>query len=217
MIATGGKNGEGYIWARELGHTVKTMIPVLTGIIPAEDISELKGVRARTRVSLLKKGKTVAFETGEVQFNSEYVSGICIMNLSRYLMTDDDTEFGDYELFFNFVPDFKREEVEKMLENGAIISLADQKLAARCDDILSWKLTVKGAMGWKYAQVAKGGVILDEVDKNTMESRMIPGLFFAGEVTDYDGECGGYNLNNAWTGGLAAGYAMGKKCTDLSD
>ena len=217
LISTGGKSGEGYIWARKLGHQVKTMIPVLTGIIPKDDISKLAGVRARASVTLLKKGKEVLTETGEVQFNAGYVSGICIMNLSRYLLISDDTGFNDYELVFDFVPDFEKEEVEKMLAGGAIVSLVDQKLAGFLDDICEWKLTVDGAMGWKYAQVAKGGVVLDEIDEKTMESKLVPGLFFAGEVTDYDGKCGGYNLNNAWRGGLAAGYAMGKRCTDTKD
>ena len=56
--------------------------------------------------------------------------------------------------------------------------------------------------------MTKGGVLLEEIDMKTMESRVISGLYFAGEVTDYDGPCGGYNLNNAWLGGIRAGRAM---------
>ena len=67
-----------------------------------------------------------------------------------------------------------------------------------------------GAKGWKYAQCTAGGVSLDEVDPETMESKLVPGLYFSGEVLDYDGPCGGYNLYHAWTTGLAAGKAMGQ-------
>lgn len=70
------------------------------------------------------------------------------------------------------------------------------------------EFTPAGRKGWKEAQVTKGGVLLEEIDMKTMESRVISGLYFAGEVTDYDGPCGGYNLHNAWLGGIRAGRAM---------
>ena len=50
-----------------------------------------------------------------------------------------------------------------------------------------------------------------EIDQETMESRLIPGLYFSGEVTDYDGPCGGFNLQNAWMTGIRAGRAMAEK------
>lgn len=65
-----------------------------------------------------------------------------------------------------------------------------------------------GRKGWKEAQVTKGGVALEEIDLTTMESKVRSGLYFAGEVIDYDGPCGGYNLHNAWLTGLKAGAAM---------
>ena len=65
-----------------------------------------------------------------------------------------------------------------------------------------------GKKGWKEAQVTKGGVSLDEVNMGTMESKLIKGLYFAGEVLDYDGPCGGYNLHNAWITGMKAGKDM---------
>ena len=55
------------------------------------------------------------------------------------------------------------------------------------------------------AQCTKGGVVLDEIDMETMESKMCSGLYLAGELIDYDGPCGGYNLQNAWETGLRAG------------
>jgi hypothetical protein len=73
--------------------------------------------------------------------------------------------------------------------------------------IKSFSFPVSGTKGWKEAQVMSGGVVLSEIDDNTMESKLIPGLYFAGEVLDYDGLCGGYNLNNAWITGIRAGTA----------
>jgi predicted flavoprotein YhiN len=69
------------------------------------------------------------------------------------------------------------------------------------------RIPVKGVKGWKNAQVTSGGVDLAEVDSATMASTIVPGLFFAGEVLDYDGPSGGFNLDHAWTSGILAGRA----------
>lgn len=70
---------------------------------------------------------------------------------------------------------------------------------------------VTGGKGWKYAQCTSGGVALDEINKSTMESKIVNGLFFSGEIIDFDGPCGGYNLQNAWLNGLAAGHNIVKE------
>ena len=66
---------------------------------------------------------------------------------------------------------------------------------------------------WRQALVTAGGVLLDEVDPRTMESRLVPGLFFAGEVLDIDGVSGGYNLQAAFSTGYLAGRAAAKALT----
>ena len=67
---------------------------------------------------------------------------------------------------------------------------------------------VQGVKGWNEAQITLGGVSMEEINPVTMESRLVPGLFFSGEVTDFDGPCGGYNLHNAWITGMLAGSGM---------
>jgi len=62
--------------------------------------------------------------------------------------------------------------------------------------------------------VTCGGVRLGEVDFKAMESRLVPGLHFAGEVLDVDGVTGGFNFQAAWTGGWLAGRAMAGKAED---
>ena len=66
----------------------------------------------------------------------------------------------------------------------------------------------KKLRGWDHAEVTRGGVPQEEVDDETMESKIVPGLYFAGEVLDYDGPTGGYNLQHAWITGIKAGRAM---------
>ena len=69
---------------------------------------------------------------------------------------------------------------------------------------------VQGKSLFKEEFVTCGGVSLTEVDFRTMESKIVPGLYFAGEVLDIDGVTGGFNLQSAWTTGWIAGHAMGQ-------
>jgi predicted Rossmann fold flavoprotein len=71
----------------------------------------------------------------------------------------------------------------------------------------SWTFEVIGTRSWLDAQVTAGGVATDEMDPGSMESRLVPGLFFAGEIMDVDGDSGGFNLQWAWTSGRLAGSA----------
>ena len=78
------------------------------------------------------------------------------------------------------------------------------------------RFKVKGLKGWNEAQVTAGGISLAQVDELTMESKLISGLFFSGEVLDYDGPCGGYNLHHAWLTGIRAGKGMAERCTEFT-
>lgn len=69
----------------------------------------------------------------------------------------------------------------------------------------NWRLHPTGTQSWMFSQVTAGGVDVHQVNDQTMESRLVPGLFFAGEVLDIDGDCGGYNLQWAWSSGYVAG------------
>ena len=73
------------------------------------------------------------------------------------------------------------------------------------------ELAVKGKSLNKEEFVTCGGVSLKEVNMKTMESRIQPGLFMAGELLDIDGVTGGFNFQSAWTGGHIAGMAMAEK------
>ena len=66
-------------------------------------------------------------------------------------------------------------------------------------------LPVQGTLGFEGAQVTAGGIRTEEFDPETLQSRLVPGLYAAGEVLDIDGDCGGYNLQWAWSSGRLAG------------
>ena len=68
-----------------------------------------------------------------------------------------------------------------------------------------------GIRGWKEAQVTMGGVSMDEINEETSESKLVPGLYITGELADRDFMCGGFNLSNAWLTGLAAAADIAAK------
>ncbi len=71
-----------------------------------------------------------------------------------------------------------------------------------------WKFKITDTKGFNNAQVTVGGVNTHEVDSYTLESKITPGLYFAGEILDVDGDCGGYNLHWAWSSGIQAGKSI---------
>jgi predicted Rossmann fold flavoprotein len=86
--------------------------------------------------------------------------------------------------------------------------LANKELAALAAELQQGRYAISGKGVFKEEFVTCGGVRLDEVDFRTMESRLCPHLYFAGEILDIDGLTGGYNFQSAWTTGWLAGQAM---------
>ena len=88
--------------------------------------------------------------------------------------------------------------------------VAPEGLKVLAENIKKLRLDVKEASGFEKAQVTAGGVCVDEVNQETMESLCCPGLYLTGELLDVDGICGGYNLQWAWATGYLAGRDCGK-------
>lgn len=76
--------------------------------------------------------------------------------------------------------------------------------------LTGWRFSIRGTKSWPSAQVTAGGIRTREIDENTMESLLVKGLYFAGEIMDVDGMCGGFNLQWAWTSGYIAGCSAAK-------
>jgi predicted flavoprotein YhiN len=92
----------------------------------------------------------------------------------------------------------------------------DRKAAALTKDertrlvrgIKHLRIPLTGTLGFKKAEVTAGGIALDEVDSRTMQSKLVPGLYLAGEILDLDGPIGGYNFQAAWSTGWLAGRSV---------
>lgn len=89
--------------------------------------------------------------------------------------------------------------------------LADRDLQELSSQLKDWRLTVTDTNGFRNAQVTAGGASVEEFDPQTLESKMVPGLFACGEVLDVDGDCGGFNLQWAWSSGRLAGISAAGK------
>lgn len=241
LIAGGGKagpafgtTGDAYKLAESLGHRVTKLAPALTAVETYDDMTAFAGIRAKARVMLKYKGEEVFEEAGEVQFTRYGISGICVFDLSRFLILPEGKNlkggFDDYEILVDFFP--KGGDIENFLRQRAhmkdlageniLDSLVRQPIGraiyeksggdvkAMAELLRGWPLRPKGLKGWDFAQITRGGVPLAQVDEETMESKIVKDLYFAGEVLDYDGPCGGFNLQNAWETGIRAGRGMSR-------
>lgn len=89
--------------------------------------------------------------------------------------------------------------------NKPVADLTDREKEGILNMLQDWQFAVTGTTSWPHAQVTAGGVAVKEINGQTMESKLVPHLYFAGEVVDIDGDCGGYNLQWAWSSGYVAG------------
>ena len=98
--------------------------------------------------------------------------------------------------------------IEKL--SKPVKDLNDSDIRKLCTVLKKYRVKILETTGFKNAQVTAGGVSLDEVNAETLESKIVKGLYFSGEVLDVYGECGGFNLQWAWASGYIAGENSAK-------
>lgn len=97
------------------------------------------------------------------------------------------------------------------LDKDKIVSELTSEEVIKISNILTdWKFKITGSQGWGQAQVTAGGISTSEIDNKTMESKLVKGLYLIGELVDIDGDCGGFNLQWAWSSGYMAGINAAK-------
>ena len=197
----------------------------------------LKGVKAEAAVTIRRGGEVLAQNRGEVLFTEYGVSGPVIFDISRTAATGGDSLTVTLDLFPDWAPrealDWLRQRRQSAgdreagtLLTGALHSrlgqmvckaagftnqraagLSDGDLRRIAAQVKGFTLPITGVCGFDQAQVTAGGLRCGEFDPRTMESRLVPGFYACGEVLDIDGDCGGYNLQWAWSSGRLAGAA----------
>ncbi|MCL2037040.1 MAG: NAD(P)/FAD-dependent oxidoreductase [Oscillospiraceae bacterium] len=180
-----------------LGHTLIPPFPALCPIITDKSLTNpLKGIRVRALCKAVANNKVIKSEYGEVQFNRDSLSGICIMNLSR-LVRDHSCSLT---LSLDLAPEFTQEQLNdiplKGLLHSKIAAVLEKEKNPR-KTLKDLRFPVKSAATIEQAQIMSGGIPADELNHD-LSSKIHPNLYIIGESVNVDGDCGGYNLEWAW-------------------
>lgn len=238
-----GGSMSGYKLLRSLGHHVTRLRPALVQLKSGwKGVAALKGVRANCRAQILRDGSVFSESTGEIQFTEYGLSGPVIFEISRdacqgsgqwVCRIDFLPDCGEDALFDavsarrsssvtaeDLLTGILHNRLGRVLTQSAGISgsrsvsaLSDSEIREVCRNVKAFSVSLEEPLGMDSAQVTAGGILTSEFDPETMESRLVPGLFACGEVLDIDGDCGGYNLQWAWSSGRLAGLNAGKEST----
>ena len=248
IIATGGlsypltgSTGDGYKFAKSLGHSIVDTKPSLIGIEVQESfVKNLEKLSLRNiEISVYNsKNKKIYDDFGELEFTKYGVDGPVIKSASCRMK---DTTKENYKIVLDLKPALDEEKLDKRIQRD-FQKYTNKKFENALDDLLPKKLipviielseidkdtvvhqisreqrkslvhllknitlTVKRYRPIEEAIITSGGIKVNEINSSTMESKLIEGLFFAGEVIDVDAYTGGFNLQIAFSTGYLAGY-----------
>lgn len=227
---------------KNMGYRTSKICPAVAPLrVSPDKVKGLKGVRVKGRISAVSGDKILRTEKGELQFNDNNISGICVFNLA-YLFSEYE---GKMKLAADFLPEMTKEKLKAYLDKikkqrssctleefltgifvknlavflvknsvkrpltDIISSLNDKEINAVAENIKNYEFEVTGCSPWTNAQTTMGGIHSSCIDEN-MQSRLHKGIYFCGEILDIAGDCGGYNLQWAWSTGILAGTNCGK-------
>jgi len=232
VIATGGLSfpdlgatGIGYHIARQFGLNVTPLGP---GLVPFEyNRNDMKILSALSGISLPVRVLCGNMEfQGEMLFTHHGLSGPAILQASSYWMQRDvlkidllpasdaleifrarhSSRIEMHNLLAELFPKrFASTWCDLHVRSKPLCQYTDKELIGIASQLHNWEIRPKGTQGYKKAEVTLGGVATEELSSKTMESKQVPGLYFAGEVIDVTGQLGGYNLHWAWASGYVAG------------
>ena len=225
---------DGYELLTAFGHRRTALRPALAPVFTAPEIPRsLKGVRADAFVTLIRDGNSILSRRGEVQFVEKGVSGPAVFDLTREaakggelaldLLCDLDGQEvmrmlkqrktlspnGENAIAFAGMLHSRLSlaivKAAGLRPSGLLAELTEQEISLLAATAKHLLLPITGTDSFENAQVTAGGADTAQFDPETLESRLVPGLFACGEVLDIDGDCGGYNLQWAWSSGRLAG------------
>ncbi|MDD3141034.1 MAG: NAD(P)/FAD-dependent oxidoreductase [Lachnospiraceae bacterium] len=250
IVATGGisyittgSTGDGYDFARALGHKVTTTYPSLVPLeIKEAYAKELQGLSLRNVTATIYDGKRQLYsDFGEMLFTHYGVSGPLILSGSSYiakkinekeltLVIDlkpaltveqlDHRVLRDFEenlnkQFKNAISKlFPSKLIPIMLElsginvNKKVHEISKEERMEFVNLIKNFTMTITGLRNYNEAIITKGGIEVKEINPATMESKLVNGVYFIGEVLDVDALTGGYNLQIAWSTAYAAASSI---------
>ncbi len=235
-----GSTGDGYRFAKELGHTVTEPRGSLVPLESEEDCAKMQGLSLRnTRLRLVNaKGKTVFEDFGELLFTHFGLSGPTVLSASAHmkkgecykLVLDLKPALDEQKLDARFLRDLEKY-ANRSMENAladlyphSMIpvllsrcgidpamkanSLTKQQRRALLEQTKRFTVEVSGTRPVDEAIITRGGVCVKEIDPKTMRSKLVRGLYFAGEILDCDAYTGGFNLQIAWSSAYCAAMSV---------
>jgi len=227
-IPSMGASGFGYELARQFGHEV---LPTRAGLVPLtlsgkhqERYQDLAGVALPVVESRVGKS---GFRAGML-FTHRGISGPAILQVSSYWQPGDDLRVDllpDLDAagwlegqrasrpaaeLKNVLADVLPKRLaqrlcERWLDSRPMRQYREAELRGIGRQLHDWPIVASGTEGYRTAEVTLGGVDTDGLSSSTMQSKLVPGLYFIGEVVDVTGWLGGYNFQWAWASGQAAG------------
>ncbi len=224
-----GTDGSAYALAKAFGHTCTPLQPSLVQLKTDTAYTKaLKGIRVTDGVlTAVTPTKTHVLQ-GDIIFTDYGVSGDAVFRISAFIASE--IVGGSVRFFIDFLPSFTGERVYQMLQQKraaypaleqtellfgivnnqigrAIMRRAGGDLRKAAGLVKAFSLQVNGSLGFDYAQVTKGGIPLSEIDES-LQSKRVKGLYFAGEILDVDGACGGFNLQWAYSSAKTVAQAI---------
>jgi predicted Rossmann fold flavoprotein len=235
ILATGGlaqkKLGgcdDGFNFAKQFGHSI---IPTTATLVqlksPSKQLQGISGVKFQGTARLYIENNEVTKSTGDILFTNYGLSGSTILEISREVEIAK-SKNQNIHVTLDMFPQMSKQELRKFLETRSEI-LNTKYLHDILEGVINKKLidyiigeaqnqfdrlpvTLKNlyfpiseTQGFDKAEVCAGGVSTSEVDMNTLESLKQKDLYLCGEVLDVDGDCGGFNLQWAWSSGYVVG------------
>lgn len=249
IVATGGfsyqttgSTGDGYRFAKEMGHTVTDIHPSLVPFLAKEGyVQQMQGLALKNvEVRILNGKKLLYQEFGEMLFTHFGVSGPLLLSASAAIKPS--LTAGELSMFIDLKPALSEEQLDhrllrefdeaknKQFKNSigglfpakmipVMLELSGIDPEKKVNEITkeerryfiglikAFPVTLCGLRDFNEAIITKGGVKVKEVNPSTMESKLVPHLYFCGEVLDLDAMTGGYNLQIAWSTGYLAGVS----------
>ena len=231
----------GYKLLRSFGHKCTKLRPTLVQVKTSwPGVSALKGVRANCKAGIYQNGRLHRSSEGEIQVTEFGLSGPGIYEISRdacqgggewectldflpeissdalaaLLEQRKGSPLTAEDLFTGILHNRLGRVIVKEAGIRGNLPICDFREDQLFDAVALAKGFTVGLtepLGMDAAQVPAGGIVTNEFDPTTMQSKLVPGLYACGEVLDVDGDCGGYNLQWAWSSGRLAGFSAGKE------
>jgi predicted Rossmann fold flavoprotein len=231
-----GSDGAGWAWVRAMGHSVHPTFPALVPLLTQDTFwHALAGVSLPVRIDVLKQNTCVASYTGDFLFTHRGFSGPVVLDASRHFTHAQAHAYACHVSWGAYTQEEWHAHIQSH-SKGSIEHVLKQKIPKRMVQVLCAQasvdpehpvatfskvqrhklvqhltqtvLSLSGSEGYKTAEVTAGGVPLEEMSTKTLESKRVPGMFFAGEICDVTGRLGGYNFLWAWVSGRLAGESV---------